>query len=336
MSHHISITPSAQGFDSNDSEPLLESALKAGLNFPYGCRNGFCGACRGKITQGESQYPKDYQPDCLSAEEQAEGYVLCCKAQAISDITLEINIIRDTAELEIKKFDVMVTEINRLTDDVIQLFLKQPDDKTMQFLAGQYIDFILEGHKPRAFSIANAPHNTDAIELHIRHVAGGIFTDQLFNEMKVGEKLHIEGPLGSFFLREDSDNPILLIAGGTGFAPLKGIIEHAIETGITRPIHFYHGVREEKDLYMNELAQSWADQNEHIQYTPVLSDVDDWAGRTGFVHQIVAEDYPDMSTFDVYMAGPPIMVDSAKIAFRKAGMDSNNLYYDSFEIAATS
>jgi CDP-4-dehydro-6-deoxyglucose reductase len=228
-----------------------------------------------------------------------------------------------------------VERIERMNDDVIRLFLKLPEGERLQFLAGQYLNFILESGERRAFSIANAPHDDKLIELHIRHVMGGAFTDYLFDGMKEKTIMRIEAPLGSYFLREDSDRPIILMGGGTGFAPLKGIIEHAFEIGVQRPIELYWGVRSQQDLYLPNLPLQWAEEHANFSYIPVLSEPDaDWPGRTGWVHDSVLRDHPDLSEFEVYMSGPPPMINAGKTAFLAHGLKQEQLYSDSFEYGA--
>jgi CDP-4-dehydro-6-deoxyglucose reductase len=217
------------------------------------------------------------------------------------------------------------------------LKLQLPATERLQFLAGQYIDIILRDGRRRGFSLANAPHDDDFLELHVRHVPGGKFTDQVFGDLKLKSILRFEGPLGGFYLREDSDRPLILMGGGTGFAPLKSIIEHSLQAGLERPIHLYWGVRARKDLYLDALAIKWASKLEHLRYVPVLSEPqaeDQWQGRTGFVHQAVCDDHPDLADFDVYMSGPPAMVDAARKAFPNHGLPDDQLFYDVFDYAS--
>ena len=214
--------------------------------------------------------------------------------------------------------------------------LKLPDNQRLQFMAGQYLNFLLSDGRERAFSIANAPHDDELIELHIRHVEGGEFTDYVFDRMQDKAILRIRGPLGTFVLREDSDRPVIFMAGGTGFAPIKGQIEHAIYIGDKRPMQLYWGVRSRRDLYQAELARQWADENDNISFIPVLSEPDaDWSGRSGFVHEAVLADHPDMSGFDVYMAGPPVMVNAGRDAFIQAGLSTDHMFSDSFDFPLT-
>jgi len=335
MGYKVTVEPSGHQFSTGDNEAILDAALTHGLTFPYGCRNGACGACKCKKVSGEFDYG-DNEPMAVTPEEHAEGIILTCQAIPRSDMVLEVKEITSTREIEVKSIPCRVEKIERLADDVIKLELKQPDADEMQFLPGQYIDILLDDGRRRAFSIANAPRNDSRIELHIRHVEGGEYTDYIFNKMQEKDILRIEGPHGTFFLREDSERPIILMGGGTGFAPLKGILEHCFDSSITRPIHLFWGVRAKADLYMHDQAEKWAAEYANVTYTPVLSNPnpeDNWEGKTGFVHEAVAAAYPDLSAHEIYMSGPPPMIDAAKKAFADNGLNSDNLYSDSFDFA---
>lgn len=336
MSHRVTNESTGRSFEAAEGESILDAALNQGHNFPYGCRNGFCGECKGRVVAGEVRYPEGFEPQSLRPQEQAEGYALLCKAMACGDLGLEVKEVSQAEELPVVELDATVDRVERLTDDVVRMYLRLPESETLRFLAGQYINFILADGRRRAFSLANAPHNAGTIELHLRHVEGGTFTEHVFGGMTPGETLRIEGPMGQFYLREDSEQRIILVAGGTGFAPIKAIVEHALEEKTNRPMHLYWGVRDQKDLYLDALARSWAEEHLNFSYTPVLSEASAqsaWDGRTGFVHQAVAEDYADLSGFDVYMAGPPVMVNAARDAFAEKGLPGDRLFYDSFEIA---
>jgi CDP-4-dehydro-6-deoxyglucose reductase len=225
-----------------------------------------------------------------------------------------------------------VHSLERKADDVMVMKLKLPANERLQFLAGQYIEFMLKEGKRRAFSLANAPHDDEFLELHLRHVADGHFTSHVFNTMKEKDILRLQGPMGSFFLREESDKPIILLAGGTGFAPVKAIVEHAIHSDITRPMTIYWGSRDRAGLYLNELPEAWDAAHPHIHYVPVLSD-QAWSGRTGFVHRAVLEDHPDLSAFQVYACGAPAMIDAARADFAAAGLPEEEFFADSFTFA---
>jgi CDP-4-dehydro-6-deoxyglucose reductase len=330
MSFTVTVEPSGQQFSVEPGETILSAADRHGLALPYGCRNGVCGSCASQIVSGGVVYPDEKQ-DLADARPETE--CLTCMAEPASDVTLKVDL--PTAEtIEVKPFETLVEGLDKLAHDVMRVYLRLPEGKRLQFLAGQYLDFILPDGRRRAFSIANAPHNDQLIELHIRHVPGGEFTDYVFDTMKVGDKQNIEAPLGNFYLREDSDRPMVFMAGGTGFAPLKGIIQHALQEGIDRPMHIYWGVRAERDLYLNELAEEWAERYPHIDFTSVLSEPDEnWRGATGWVHDAVLADHPEMGHFDLYMSGPPPMVFAAKKAFMAAGLHEDHMFSDVFEWA---
>lgn len=229
-----------------------------------------------------------------------------------------------------------MVKVEQLSHDVRRLYLKTPDSQRLQFLAGQYIDILLKDGRRRAFSLANAPHDDALLELHIRMIEGGEFTHYVFTELKEKALLRLEGPLGQFYLREDSPRPILMLGGATGFAPLKGMIEHAFHSGIERPIHLYWGVRSRRDLYLHELALAWERQHPNFRYTPVLSEPqpeDEWQGETGLVHTVVLRDHPDLGNFDIYLSGSPAMVYAARDDFLLQGAKTEQLYSDAFEFA---
>jgi CDP-4-dehydro-6-deoxyglucose reductase len=332
MSFKVQVQPSGHEFSVEAQEPLLEAALRQGINLPYGCRNGFCGDCRSALLEGEVHYP-DEIPEAI--EGQTAEACLTCQARAKSDLVIGIHEIEQAQDLRPRILPSKIDRIERLNEDVIRLYLKLPEGERLQFLAGQYLNFILPDGSKRAFSIANAPHDDEFIELHIRHVAGGTFTDMLFDGMQEKTILRIEAPLGSYFLREESDRPIILMGGGTGFAPIKGIIEHAFKIGIARPMHLYWGVRSRADLYMPDLPEAWAAEHANFRYTPVLSEPDaDWRGATGWVHERVIGDYPELSAHEVYMSGPPPMIEAGRDAFLAHGLPGEDLYSDSFEYGA--
>ncbi|MGB5639343.1 MAG: FAD-binding oxidoreductase, partial [Sedimenticolaceae bacterium] len=257
-----------------------------------------------------------------------------CQAFAASDLTLEVREAESTADLEIRMLPCRVHAVDHLSHDVVRLLLKLPDGQRLQFRAGQYLDFLLADGRRRAFSVANAPHDDEFIELHIRHVDGGEFTDWVFSQMKERTILRIQAPLGTFTLDEASDRPMIFMGGGTGFAPLKGQIEHAFEVGVDRRMVFYWGVRSVRDLYLPDLPAQWARDHANFSFVPVLSEPDpDWVGRSGWVHEAVVADIPDLSGHDLYMAGPPPMVNAAREAFRAAGMPDQQMHYDSFDYA---
>ena len=335
MLHHVTLRPSGHQFSAEENESVLDAALREkGYLLPYGCRNGTCGSCMATLLSGEVRYP-DGRPAGLSEREQADGKTLLCQAQPCSDLVIEAREVK-TGDIAVKILPCRVEQRELLAPDVMRLYLKLPNTERLQFLAGQYVDILLADGRRRGFSLANPPHADDLLELHIRQVPGGFFTGYVFERMKDKALLRFQGPLGTFFLREDSPRPILFIGGGTGFAPLKGMLEHAFHIGLDRPLHLYWGARAKVDLYLDELPRRWAQERANFRYTPVLSEPrpeDDWTGRAGWVHEAVAADYPDLSGYDVYMSGPPPMIEAAKRAFFAQGLPMEQLFYDSFEFS---
>lgn len=338
MSYKVIIQPDEQVFQVEHGERVLEAALKAGHILPYSCRGGTCGACMGKVLSGEVTY-EGGRPPALSELEQAENKALFCQAYPASDLVIEARTIAAAGDIAIKNLPCRVISMQKLAADVMRLYLKLPATERLQFLAGQYIDIILRDGRRRSFSLAQPPYVDEHLELHVRLVPNGQFTDYVFNGLKEKAIMRFQGPLGTFFLREDSPRPIIMMAGGTGFAPIKSILEDAFHKEINRPVHFFWGARAQADLYLNEIPEAWAEKYPNFSYTPVLSEPkndDRWAGRTGWVHAAVIEDYPDLSHHEVYMSGPPPMIEAAKKAFAAHGLADECLFFDSFDFAPDS
>ena len=331
--HKITLSPDGQTFDVEADESILTAALRAGLILPYGCKNGACGSCKGDILSGSVDYGV-YQEKSLTAAEREQGKALFCQAKPLSDCTLKARLVGKVGDIQVKMMPGRIQTLEKVTDDVIVLHLKLPASQRLEFLAGQYLEFILKDGKRRSYSLANAPHVDEQVSLHIRHMPGGVFTDHVFAGMKERDILRFEGPLGSFFLREDSDKPIVLVASGTGFAPVKAIIEQAIHGKSGRPMTLYWGARRPGDLYMRALCEEWAATVPGFRFVAVVSDAlpeDAWQGRTGFVHQAVMADFPDLSTFQVYACGAPIVVDSAQRDFvARCNLPADEFYADAF------
>lgn len=314
-----------------EDETILDGAINNGLGFPYGCQNGFCGKCKATLMKGEVEY-LDGIPPGLTPEEIDNNMILPCKCYAKTDVSIVVTEQKSVADIEIKTLPCKVDKIEHLNKDVTKVILKILGNESLQYLAGQYIDLIHPDFEPRAFSIANAPHNTGMIELHVRVILGGKFTNFIFNEMQEKSLLKIEGPKGSFYLRE-SDKPMIMVAGGTGFGPVKAMVEHAIEVKSQRQIYIYWGVRTEQDLYMS-LPNEWVKNHSNISFIPVLSAPDDnWKGRVGYVHKAVLEDFDTLTNYEVYACGPPAMVRSAANTFVKKGMFLDNFFNDSFDFS---
>ncbi len=338
MSFQVTIQSSGESFTVRDGESVLDAALRQGLGMlPYGCRDGKCGSCAGRLLAGTVVYPAG-EPRALPGGSANATQALLCQATPCSDLVIEPRKAGHSPDIQVKSLPCRVEHMKKLADDVMRLHLKLPATEPLEFVAGQYIDILLKDGRRRAFSIANAPYRQkeEGIELHIRQVPGGIFTTQVFNELRPKSLLRIEGPLGDFCLRETSRRPIIFIAGGTGFAPIKSIMEHALRIGVQRPMHLFWGARARPDLYMDELARDWAAGSNYIRYTPVLSAAtgdEDWQGATGWVTDVVADTYPDLGEFEIYMSGPPPMIEAGLARFATQGMDEQHVYWDTFVYA---
>ncbi len=334
MTYQITIQPSGHTCAAKAYESVLEAAIEAGYNIPYGCRNGACGSCKGTVLSGEVDYG-DYASSALTEAEKAAGKALFCCARPLSDLTIECReIVIGTIPPRI--IPARVERKEKLSHDVMALFLKLPSSEHLQFFAGQYVEFLLKDGKRRAFSLANAPNIDNLLELHLRLIPGGQFTEYVFNEMPDKAILRIEAPFGSFYYREDSKKPMIMVAGGTGFAPIKGVIEHMLHHNIQRDVYLYWGARALEDLYMPELPAAWAAAYPNIKFIPVLSDAkpeDNWQGRAGLVHQAVLDDFADMNAFEVYCCGAPAMVEVAHASFVSAGLPEDAFHSDAFNYA---
>jgi len=336
MTFTVTVLPSGVSFSVDRDEPILAAAIRQGIGLPYGCRDGACGSCKCKLLEGRVIHGT-HQAKALSPAEEAAGFTLTCRAAAQTDLVIEARTVAGAGEFAVRKMPCRVTAITKPSHDVVVLQLQLPANDSLQYRAGQYIEFILKDGHRRSYSMANAPGaqgDKPGIELHIRHMPGGVFTDHVFGAMKEKDILRLEGPFGSFFLREDSDKPIVLLASGTGFAPVKAIIEHMRLKGINRPTVLYWGCRSRADLYMHEWCADAARATPNLRYVPVLSEPapqDGWTGRTGFVHQAVMADLPDLSSHQVYACGAPVMVDSAKRDFiAQCRLPEHEFYADSF------
>ena len=336
MNFTVTVQPSGRQFEVARDEVMLPAAIRQGIGLPYGCKDGACGSCKCRKLSGTVRHG-EHQAKALSADEEAAGLVLTCCAQPLSDVVLESRQVTDESAYPVKKMPVRVATLEKKSHDVMQVRLQLPAADTFRYHAGQYIEFILRDGARRAYSMANAPHTqaeAPGVELHIRHMAGGKFTDHVFGAMKEKEILRVEGPFGSFFLREDSDKPIVLLASGTGFAPIKALIEHLQFKGINRPTVLYWGGRRPGDLYLDDWVQARVAELPWLRYVPVISNAlpeDGWTGRTGFVHQAVLDDFADLSGHQVYACGAPIVVESARDAYSaQRGLPPEEFFADAF------
>ncbi|HMA31942.1 MAG TPA: CDP-6-deoxy-delta-3,4-glucoseen reductase [Casimicrobiaceae bacterium] len=337
MTLQITIRPSGHAFECDADETVLQAAMRADLMIPYGCRNGACGTCKGKILEGEVDYGP-HQASTLTDDEKRRGLALFCCARPRTDLVIEVREVRRAGDIQIRRLPCRIESIDKVAPDVAIVRLKLPTSERLQYLAGQYIDFLLKDGHRRSFSLATPPHADELLELHIRHTPGGLFTDPLFTTWKGREILRFEGPLGAFYLREDSDKPVIFIAGGTGFAPIKAIVEHMLYHRIPREIVLYWGARARRDLYLPDLAGRWQTENPNFTFIPVLSDPapdDAWPGRTGLVHRAVMDDFQDLSGYQVYACGAPPMIEAARRDFTTLrNLPPEEFFADSFTYAA--
>lgn len=346
MSFQITVQPSGRNFSAEADEFVLAAAIRQGIGMPYGCRDGACGSCKCKKLEGQVVHGP-HQSKALNEMEEANGLILACCARPLSDLVLESRQVTQAGAFPIKKMPARVMLLEKKAPDVMLVRIQLPASDTLQYHAGQFLEFILRDGERRSYSIGNAPHTlgplppgtpSPGVEFHIRHMAGGKFTEHVFATMKEKEILRVEGPYGSFFLREESDKSIVFLASGTGFSPIKAVIEHMAHKGIERQATLYWGGRRPQDLYMDDWVRNRLAQMPHLRYVPVISDAlpeDAWSGRTGFVHRAVLQDFPDLSKHQVYACGAPIVVDSARADFIKlAGLPEEEFFADSFVTAA--
>jgi len=340
VEHSVRIEPHGRTLRVTPGQPILQAALSAGLNLPHSCKSGHCGSCRARLLAGAIHYPNG-PPLGITAEEVGRGDILLCQARAHSDLTVQARLIASVADVEIKTLPCRIARLTPLAPDVMQLWLRLPAVERLRFHPGQYLDVLLENGRRRSFSIASPPHDSEALELHVRRVNGGGFSERLFGAgalegaLGTGALLRIEGPIGQFSYREGV-GPVLMVAGGTGFAPLKSMLRHVLETGIRRDIHFYWGARHTQDLYEEALVLEWLRRHPQLKFTAVLSEASAAEAahhRAGWVHEAVLADYPDLARFEVYAAGPPAMIEAMRTHFPRHGLSTERLYFDSFDYA---
>jgi len=338
--YQIRIEPHGRILMTTGDRSVLDAALAAGLNLPHSCRSGHCASCRARLVSGDIHYPNGRTAG-LTAEEAKAGYILMCQARPRSDLQVEARLVAHAGDVEIKTLPCRVARLERLAPDVMQMFLRLPAVETMPFRAGQYLDVLLEGGQRRSFSIASPPHDSDLLELHVRRVVGGGFTTAVFEQLRVGSLLRIEGPIGQFIYQEGAA-PVILVAGGTGFAPIKAMLRQVLErpagAGMLRNIHFYWGARRQVDVYEEALVLEWARRFPNLRFTAVLSEPapQDRAGghrRFGWVHEAVLADHPSLEGFDVYAAGPPALIEAIRAEFPARGVSEERLRFDSFDYA---
>jgi CDP-4-dehydro-6-deoxyglucose reductase len=334
--HTVRIIPQGHSISVPEDLPVLAAAQRAGLPLPHSCRSGRCGSCRARLMSGQIEYPAGPPPG-LSALESRQGYVLLCQALARSDLVVEARPVQSAATAEIKTLPSRIARRVPLAPDVMQLVLRVPAVESMEFLAGQYLDVLLDGGQRRSYSVANAPHAGSQFELHVRHVPGGAFSEPVFSTLKEGALLRIEGPLGRF-IYQGGPGPVLFIAGGTGFAPIKAMLGQALAEASTADLHLYWGARDGAGIYEEALVREWAARHPRFKLHTVLSDAPlaGPAHRAGWVHEAVLQDHPQLGAFAIYAAGPPALIDAIRHTFPDRGADPERLYLDSFDYATPS
>lgn len=334
MSFTITNQQTGSSFKAEGDDTILDAALKSNLVFPYGCRSGVCGACKCQIISGEIEYGP-HEDFALTEEEANEGMALICCAKAVSDVVLDSREISAEKRVTIKMLPCRVSTINTLCDDVKQVFLQLPKTQNFEFINGQYIDIILKDGQRRSFSVANSASEAqlEGLELHVRLIPDGYFTPRIFNSMKARDVLRFEGPFGTYIWQSTADTPILMIATGTGFAPIKALIQQSLAENPEQQIHLFWGGRLIKDLYMLELVQQWEQDYPNFKFTPVLSQQQDWDGAKGYVQDAVLATYDNIAPFDVYASGSPVMIHSLRESLGQNGMKNDHFFFDSFEFS---
>jgi CDP-4-dehydro-6-deoxyglucose reductase, E3 len=331
----VTLQPSGNKFTVPAGTSILRAGHDADIALPYSCRAGACRTCRGRIVEGQIDHGHVH-PTYLPLEERKQGYALLCQAQPLSNLVIEVKELDITARIRSRVSPGRVMEMRRVAPDVMIVRIKLPMNEDVMFLAGQFVEFVLANAERRAYSIASAPSidGVTSIELHVRHTPGGLFTDYVFDGMQVHDLVRMELPLGTFFLREDSDKPVVLLASGTGFAPMKSILTYAQQKQFNRPMTLYWGGRTRADLYEMDWVERYAAANKSFKFIPVVSNATPacgWNGRTGFVHRAVMQDFPDLSKHQVYACGAPIVIESAKRDFaEQCGLPRQEFFADSF------
>ena len=336
QAYHLVAHPGRQGAPVRAGETLLDAGLRAGIALPYECRSGGCGVCKATMIGGEVEM-SGYQPSALSEDERRAGRILLCCARALSDVEFEYEEDAAARGTQVATYEARVERLDRLAHDVMLVALRLPEGRSIAFEAGQYLNIVLEDGARRSYSFTTPSGATDLVELHVRLMPGGRFTTHVFESMKVGDPITFEGPIGSFVLHEPSEKPLIFVAGATGFAPVKSLLEQAFRMGIERPLYLYWGVRRLRDLYLTDLPRQWEREHRNFHFVPVLSEAapeDDWSGRNGLVHEAILADFPDLSGYSVYACGSVRMVEAARPAFVAQGLHEDACYSDAFTPAA--
>lgn len=327
MAYRVHLIETDQSFMVEAGESVLDGALRAEVKLPHECTFGGCGTCRVKVVAGEVHYEEF--PMALTPEEAAEGYALACQARALSDLSVVVPA-SSIAFAEPAILEAAIHRIEPLSEDVIHLTLALPADASLDYRPGQYMNVMLPDGEPRSFSMASVPRG-NLVDFHVRRIQGGRFTHELLGQAQPGAPLSIEAPLGVFCFHEADWRPMVMVATGTGIAPIKAILESLLDNEECPPVSLYWGMRTEQDLYLRDLIESWKDRLYEFNFVPVLSRANaQWQGRRGYVQEAVAQDFDDLSEHSLYLCGAPEMIQDAKTVFAQRGADLDHLYADSF------
>lgn len=326
MAHRVLWIQSQESFVVADGETLLDAASRQGIALPHECTFGGCGTCRFQVIEGSVDYEE--LPLALTEDEHKQGIGLACQARALSDLVISAE--RTIGCSEPTRVEVEVAELALLSQDIYHLQLRLPHEHGIVYRPGQYLNIYLDDMTHRSFSMANSPDN-GRIELQVRRIDGGHFTDHLLNQMQVGQRLSVEMPHGAFYYHEKDYRPMVFAATGTGIAPIKAILESLLDDEDCPPITLYWGMRDEQSLYLAEQIASWDKRLYEFQFIPVLSNPPaTWQGRKGYVQDAVLADLPDLSEHAIYLCGSPAMIQDAKARFISAGAEAAHIYSDSF------
>ncbi len=337
MHYTVTIKPSGYNLLVRPDETILSAAFKQGYRFPHECESGVCGACKGKLLEGHVSYDEPFLP-ALSDEEREAGWALFCSAKPASDLIIHVENVIGPEQLPIKKLIYSVKIFEQLTTTIYRVVLQPPANDFIQYRAGQYVEILQRDSSPKPFSIANMPTSDNKdIEFHIRHNPDNPYTSEVIDEIKAQQQLHLRGPFGSCILRKEPPYPLIFLAGGAGFAPIKALIEQALTENVKQPIYLYWGVRIIEDFYCHDLVLDWAKCFENFHYIPVLSgknEKDKWHGKTGWVHEIVLTEHSDLANFRIYASGPIEMVYAALHAFEPRHLKRALMHSDMFAFVA--
>jgi len=325
----VDIRQARTSLEVHDGQTILDAALAAGIPYPHGCKSGRCGSCKSRLIEGTVELLQ-HSRFALTDEEKADGLILPCRAQPQTDVAVAWLGTEDKTAIQApQRLNGIVTRLEDLTHDIKLVGISPEDGAPLLFTPGQYAQVGFDGVPARSYSMANW-HGDDGLEFHIRRVPGGITSEHVHGVLTTGDKTTLEFPLGSSGLRQHHSGPILCIAGGSGLAPIKSIVETALAHGMKQPIHVYFGARAERDLYLVEHFQALAERHPNLTFAPVLSEAQSARYRSGFVTQVVAQDLSDLDGWKAYIAGPPPMVDAAMdVAFAR-GLRRQDMHADVF------